>query len=586
MLKRWFARWRKGEGPKPKPSSIELYGLDNLDDDVIGYPPSPKGIPVVQPNVLLERMQVEIHFIKNELGMKPMEFDELIKPVMTAFIRYADLLPASEYKHHSTGGGLIYHSFDVAKRAMRSAQCTQFPVGLGTITDTQQSNIQWRTATVLAALLHDGGKILADVIVSNGMDGDDRIVWDAHGESTIHDWAAQHKIERYYISWRNQRHQKHQNASLMVMQRLIPQKTWSWLEKCYDGKDIHTAMLNAVAKAGIEHPMTKIVAKSDSESTKKDMFHRSSHITKEVKKVPLSEMMCDLMRHYILSGQWEVNRKNAPVWYVEDKLYIVWDNVVPTLVEEMHSAGYLIPAVPEILARSMIEEGMALDNGSELYFSICPEILGDPKNPAVIKCLKIRNPQRLVFDESKLYSIKEHPKKAAKPASPEKENKAAKDAEPVQPTAPVAHKPVKRFESSLDTVNRILGLMKSKSSKAPVVPVVDEAPDEVLDEPEQDTVEPEQSAWGDDQEHEEPALTESVQTEPQPDLPEPSLPIETCQFTQFIQAEYDYPNINGKLQIPMSDRLMIIERFIDAKPDIDALTVTKELTNAKGVAFV
>lgn len=107
MLKRWFARWRKGEGPKPKPSSIELYGLDNLDDDVIGYPPSPKGIPVVQPNVLLERMQVEIHFIKNELGMKPMEFDELIKPVMTAFIRYADLLPASEYKHHSTGGGLI-----------------------------------------------------------------------------------------------------------------------------------------------------------------------------------------------------------------------------------------------------------------------------------------------------------------------------------------------------------------------------------------------------------------------------------------------------------------------------------------------
>lgn len=91
---------------------------------------------------------------------------------------------------------------------------------------------------------------------------------------------------------------------------------------------------------------------------------------------------------------------------------------------------------------------------------------------------------------------------------------------------------------------------------------------------------------GDDQEHEEPALTESVQTEPQPDLPEPSLPIETCQFTQFIQAEYDYPNINGKLQIPMSDRLMIIERFIDAKPDIDALTVTKELTNAKGVAFV
>jgi conjugal transfer pilus assembly protein TraI len=79
---------------------------------------------------------------------------------MVSFLEYADLLPASEYKHHSTGGGLIYHSFDVAKRAMRMAQVTQFPIGTGTVADTQQSNGRWKAGTVLAALLHDGGKIL------------------------------------------------------------------------------------------------------------------------------------------------------------------------------------------------------------------------------------------------------------------------------------------------------------------------------------------------------------------------------------------------------------------------------------------
>ena len=263
--------------------SKEAYGLDNLDDDVIGYPPNPKGIPVVQPSVLIGRMQKDINFIRTELGMSYEDFDRLIEPAMHNFIQYADLIPASEYKHHSTGGGLVYHSFDVAKRAMRMAQHTQFPVGIGTIADTQRSNIQWKTGTVLAALMHDGGKILADVEISNGAEKEaDLIVWDAHKEQTLYEWAAENKIERYFVKWLKGRHMKHQNASLMVMQRLIPQDAWSWLGGCYDGHDVHAAMLASVAKSTIDHVMAKIVAEVDSESARKDIFARNSHITKEI----------------------------------------------------------------------------------------------------------------------------------------------------------------------------------------------------------------------------------------------------------------------------------------------------------------
>ncbi|ELA9367458.1 TraI domain-containing protein [Vibrio parahaemolyticus] len=582
-------RWLTKNNVEPPSSKIIAYGLDNLDDDVIGYPPSPKGIPVVQTDVLLTRMQKEIDFIKNELGLKPKEFSEYIEPVMKAFIAYADLLPASEYKHHATGGGLVYHSFDVAKRAMRSAQCTQFPIGLGTVADTQQSNKQWRTATVLAALLHDGGKILADMVISNGMEGDERITWDAHGDQTVHDWAAQHNIDRYYISWRNQRHQKHQNASLMVMQRLIPQKTWSWLEDCYDGKEIHTAMLNAVAKAGIEHPMSMIVATTDSESVKKDMFHRNSHITKEVKRVPLSEMLCDLMKHYILSGQWEINRKNAPVWYVDNALYIVWGHVVPFLVDDMHNAGYQIPAVPEVLARAMIEEGMALENGKDIYFKINPEILGEPKKPVTIKCLKVRNVQRLILDPSKLYSIKEHPSKKPQEELTEKESVKPIEKSGVDETlatAPVSTKPKKRFESSLDTINRVLGLMKvqrveqSQPSNEPheSEPYVTEGysielpkvEDQLRDDEKEPVVQVEQG---------EPEHLEMV---------EDSLePTGRCLLTQFIESEYDYPRIDGKLQIPLSDKEKLVSHILSSEPDgLNMFTIRRDLINAKGVAFV
>lgn len=395
-----------------KPQKKELYGLDNLEDDAIGYPPNPIGIPVVQTHVLINRMQEEVDKIRTEIGVSREVFDEYIYPVFDRFIKYADLLPASEYKHHATGGGLVAHSLDVAHRCMRAAQMTHFPVTVGSLTETQQSNVQWRVATVLSGLLHDGGKILADVQVHDGKAVfADRLIWDAQSGQTIHDWSADNGIERYFITWSRDRHMKHQNASLVVMERLIPAKTWSWLEKCYDGKQIHAMMLASVGKTNLSHPMPQIIAEADSQSTKADMFSRSSHITKEIKKIPLSELFCDLIKHYLLTEKWRVNEKSAYVWFIDEQLYIVWNNAVPELIEEMIGAGYMIPSSAEVLARLMIEEGQAIANGDELYFDVYPEILGDAKKPVKIRVIKIRNVQRVVLEPEKLYSLKEHSKR-------------------------------------------------------------------------------------------------------------------------------------------------------------------------------
>ncbi|CAH0543174.1 hypothetical protein [Vibrio marisflavi] len=64
----------------------ECYGLDTLEDYVIGHLPSPKGIPTVQPSVLIQRLQQEIKPIRTELGLSYEDFDRYIRPVMYLFI--------------------------------------------------------------------------------------------------------------------------------------------------------------------------------------------------------------------------------------------------------------------------------------------------------------------------------------------------------------------------------------------------------------------------------------------------------------------------------------------------------------------
>ena len=386
----------------------EQYGLDNLDDDVIGYPPTPRGIPVVKPSVLKNKMEGDVQFIKNELGLSDSDFEQYVRPVTDMFINFADLLPASEYKHHSTGGGLIYHSFDVAKRCVRASQLTQYPVTDVSQAKTQQSNKHWKTATVLTGLLHDSGKIVTDVIVSNG-DEESPIIWDVYSGLPLFEWAKENKIDRYFITYRKQRHAKHHNASVTMLQRIIPKETWSWLLGCEDGRAVHSAMLDCVSKSNTTHPLCEAVNYCDAESVKFDMLHRHSHMSKEVKKTPLSELLADLIKHHILKGEWTINQKGAKLWFINDVTYVLWEGCAPDLASELLGAGYNIPQSPDVLARICIEEGMCeafdVDN---LYHELKPEILGSKAKPVKLNALKFKRTARIIPHPDKLYSIQEH----------------------------------------------------------------------------------------------------------------------------------------------------------------------------------
>ena len=313
-------------------------------------------------------------------------------------------------------------------------------------------------------------------------------------------------------------------------------------------------MLASVAKSTIDHVMAKIVAEADSESARKDIFARNSHVTKEIKQVPLSELLCDLMKHYVLTNKWLVNAGNAPVWYVKGELYIVWPVAVPQLFEAMIEAGYRIPDAPKVLARVMIEEGQAIKNGEEVLFDLYPEILGNDKKAVKLECLKIRNVERIVIEPDKLYSLKEHPKKP-------KENVVESvvfedhyddedefdDAEDGSGSAPVI------YESSLETVNRVLGIMKAQKVEGEYA---EQHEPDIIESEYDSSIEPE---IGSTEETERLTDSHSVDTTP---IVTPEF---SCAIALFIYQNFNFDVEEGKVVIPKHDLVVVEEALIKEK---------------------
>lgn len=543
-----------------------MFGLDNLDDAALGALSCPEGIPVVQPQVIQARLTKEIAALKHEMGLRESDFNNYIVPVLIRFIEYADLLPASQFHHHWTGGGLISHSFDVAKRAVRAAQHTQFPIGVGTFADTQQSNDQWRAGSVIAAFLHDGGKILADMVVSNGAVDEDRIVWDSHGQESVYMWARRNKIDRYFISWNRQRHMKHQNASLMVMQRIVPQETWSWIDSCYDGKLIHSAMLAAIAKSSLDHPTSRIVAECDSASVNADMFTKNSPVTKEVTQLALSELLTVIMKHYILTETWTINKKNALVWFVDSKIYVVWDNAVADLIEKMNSGGFAVPEVPEVLAAIMIEDGLAIAGKDGVYSDVYPEILGEPKKPVKIRALRLRHVESIIYDPSKLYSIKEHGKRPIEKVEVGSSEVISTDIDDsdiwdTEDNEVGNIRKQKMFESVAETVDRVLGLMteaRKKKLQEETVIFEQSDPEPVVSK--------------------EPKVSEVTNSQSE---------VLTCNIAKFIAANFDSTIKNGKVMVSGDDAYQIEQGLIDANvAGVNEFSALKMMKSSNEVVFI
>ncbi|KLI68433.1 phosphohydrolase [Vibrio vulnificus CladeA-yb158] len=359
-----------------------------LDTDIPRYPPFLKGLPAASPEDLQSTQDELIAKLRQVLGFNLRDFQRLIQPCIDHLAAYVHLLPASEHHHHSGAGGLLRHSLEVAFWAAQAAEGIIF-VASGTPVEKKDLEPRWRVAAALGGLFHDIGKPVSDLSIT---DEDGRYQWNPFLE-TLSQWTSNNSIERYFIRWRDGRCKRHEQFSILVLNRVMTPELLAWLTQ--PGPEILQAMLEAIGNTDPEHVLSKLVIEADQTSVQRDLKAQRISVDDNALGVPVERYLLDAMRRLLSSSQWLVNQRDARVWLRKSNqsthLYLVWKSAAKDIIELLAKDKIPgIPRDPDTLADILIERGLATKSASnERYESLAPEVLIKDDKPIWLPMLHI-----------------------------------------------------------------------------------------------------------------------------------------------------------------------------------------------------
>ncbi len=186
---------------------------------------------------------------------------------LTMFERYAALvqdLPASAHHHHAVRGGLLSHTLEVVLFALTLRQDAMFVAG-SEDQIAEQSEL-YSFAVASAALLHDAGKLFADIEVILG--------------TTREKWqplfGPMRPGQRYvfqFATGSTKSYGVHMRAAPAFISLVVPEAGLRWLSKVPQLKRTWlSAIAGDVANGG---SIAELVVKADQESTKRSLSSSS-----------------------------------------------------------------------------------------------------------------------------------------------------------------------------------------------------------------------------------------------------------------------------------------------------------------------
>lgn len=238
-------------------------------------------------------------------------------------------------------------------------------------------------------MFHDIGKPVSDLSIT---DEDGRYQWNPFLE-TLSQWATNNSIERYFIRWRDGRCKRHEQFSILVLNRVMTPELLAWLTQ--PGPEILQAMLEAIGNTDPEHVLSKLVIEADQTSVQRDLKAQRISVDDNALGVPVERYLLDAMRRLLASSQWLVNQRDARVWLRKSNqsthLYLVWKSAAKDIIELLAKDKIPgIPRDPDTLADILIERGLATKSASnERYESLAPEVLIKDDKPIWLPMLHI-----------------------------------------------------------------------------------------------------------------------------------------------------------------------------------------------------
>jgi len=322
-------------------------------EEIPRYPPFMKGLPAASVERILATQSELIQSIEQALALPDALYQAIALPVITRYAAFSHLLPASESHHHRGAGGLFRHGLEVAHWATLAAQGSLFATD-ATPKARKTLEPRWRLAVCFAGLLHDIGKPVSDIAVT---DSQGQHTWNPCDEN-LTDWAAQHHIDRYFLRWRENRHKRHQQFSALVIERVLTRESRAYLLE--PGPEIMQALLETLHGLDRGSKLYELVVTADCKSVERDL-KTHAHSVDAALGMPVERYLFDAMRRLIKSGQWLVNDKGARVWRFQSGVHIVWRTGAQDIVGLL--AKDKVPGIPrdeDTLADILIERGLAI----------------------------------------------------------------------------------------------------------------------------------------------------------------------------------------------------------------------------------
>ena len=277
------------------PSNTSAEAL--LDDEIPRYPPFMKGLPATHPDKLIETQRELIGQIRETGVATPEIFAQFHLAALRRFASYAHLLPASQTHHHRGAGGLLRHATEVALWSLQSGDRLLLP-GEQTPRRRRELEPRWHLAVFLAALCHDLGKPVTDLVVTSH---DGAEIWNPFIED-LHAWATRHHVDRYFLHWRDNRGRKHQAVSALIAERIIGAQGLAWLAE--GDTDLVLWMMESInGFPSAENPMHDLVVRSDQISVERDLRSLGVAFTGYEIGLPVERFLLDLMRRLVRSAR-------------------------------------------------------------------------------------------------------------------------------------------------------------------------------------------------------------------------------------------------------------------------------------------
>ena len=358
------------------------------------YPPFREGLPYVPVEAILESQQALVSQLQQVSGLRRDTFDRLLIPVLRVLADWIQLLPASEQHHHCGAGGLFRHSLEVAVLAGRLADSVVLASDISPL-QRKECEVRWRAAVVVAGLLHDVGKPVSDLVVSDAA-GSQR--WQPLLES-LSDWTQRHALEQYYLHWRVGRGKAHEQQGLLLVPHLVPTVVLAWLTE--PRQDMLQSMLLAIGCLDPENKVSRLILEADRLSVSQDLASERVDHRESVNQLPLYQRILSAMRQLLLQGQWQVNVAGGRVWVLAEGVYVVWGGAAADIYETL--TGDAIPGVPrdeDFLADELLDRGLAIAGHQrgvtlERYWLISPQLPTGEAAPLTLRTLKLRDPDLL-----------------------------------------------------------------------------------------------------------------------------------------------------------------------------------------------